>query len=388
MSVAAEVTAESICDAKIHCLRALHLLGVPPPEGEEFQAWQQGQARWWSAARLLGACWPHAGAACNCSAGKSGENPVQRRAASLESGAYAWMANPAVKLLSGSGSCDAGSAAMERAMPVGPPDSSLCCASGHAALAASPGLGGSALSAEPTPGLQLQQHGDGIVQVQVSSIRSEAPLAPLHPSPCQRSQGSGASQAEGSGASAAPTEPTVDRSAVDQACLAGTTAIVEQQEHQQPMHQQASFDSTDGGQRYSPEAKAEAAVVLDLLCSLLMLGWPCPNVEEGLRYVRFACKHLQGGRLKWRSSFRQVYADCRAALHLARRATWGTGPRRTQLLQQGPSGQPQAQGGPGIPAPLRASFLHSLSSMADPVAGRAISVEPVPRQASTIGDAG
>ena len=65
--------------------------------------------------------------------------------------------------------------------------------------------------------------------------------------------------------------------------------------------------------RYSPQAKAEAALLLDLLCTALLA--PGQPDAGGLRYVRWACRHLQGGPVRRDASpYWHTYDDCGEAL--------------------------------------------------------------------------
>jgi hypothetical protein len=56
-------------------------------------------------------------------------------------------------------------------------------------------------------------------------------------------------------------------------------------------HQQAAAELAGGDQRFSPRAKAEGAAVLDLLCCLVLTQQQAD--QQGLRYLRWACRYLQ-----------------------------------------------------------------------------------------------
>lgn len=138
--------AESLHEAKLHCLLALHLLGVPlpssgenagcrtpvamratflgtlaahaprpadlappwrhlrPAAADEFQGWlgRRGRRWWWrqagGIARLPAACL--GSSRCSCSRATD-DDPLQPRAAELQGGAYLWMARPDPRLAAG-----------------------------------------------------------------------------------------------------------------------------------------------------------------------------------------------------------------------------------------------------------------------------------------------
>lgn len=106
-----------------------------------------------------------------------------------------------------------------------------------------------------------------------------------------------------------------------------------------------------GNQRYSLEARGEAAVVLDLLVALLLAPQQGPADEDGLRYVRWACRRLQGGRPPRHSPLWPVYCDALEGLRRCQQGQWppvlpagqpGLGTLQQELPLDEPS-QPQVQ---------------------------------------------
>lgn len=104
--------------------------------------------------------------------------------------------------------------------------------------------------------------------------------------------------------------------------------------------------------------------MLDLLCTLLLAPQAPPDVA-GLRYVRWACRHLQGGRPGQHSPYAQTYRDALTAL------------RRAHQLHLMPAAQPRAPP-PGAAVPVetpsqqrlaRPSMQQSLSGIAGVVTG-------------------
>lgn len=59
--------------------------------------------------------------------------------------------------------------------------------------------------------------------------------------------------------------------------------------------------------------------MLELLCALLLVPLEAPPDEQGLRYLRWVCRHLQGGRPGRRSPYHQVYTDALKGVRAAQR---------------------------------------------------------------------
>lgn len=94
-----------------------------------------------------------------------------------------------------------------------------------------------------------------------------------------------------------------------------------------------------GDQRYSPEVRSEAALALDLLVSLLLAPQQGPADVEGLRYVRWACRRLQGGRPPRHGPLWTVYRDALEALQRCQQGQWPP----ALLVGQPPLGEVQPQ---------------------------------------------
>ena len=84
--------------------------------------------------------------------------------------------------------------------------------------------------------------------------------------------------------------------------------------------------------------------MLDLLTSLLLAPQQAQADEDGLRYVRWACRRLQGGRSPRRSPFWPVYQDALEGLRRCQQGQWPPPlPPGAQQQQQQEPEQPAAQ---------------------------------------------
>jgi hypothetical protein len=104
----------------------------------------------------------------------------------------------------------------------------------------------------------------------------------------------------------------------------GLSSFMGQQEEEQEaeQRQRRRFRLSGGDQRYSAEARSEAALALDLLVSLLLAPQQGPTDVEGLRYVRWACRLLHGGRPPKHSSLWPVYRDALEGLRWCQQGQW------------------------------------------------------------------
>ncbi|KAL4458480.1 hypothetical protein ABPG75_013345 [Micractinium tetrahymenae] len=169
--------------------------------------------------------------------------------------------------------------------------------------------------------------------------------------------------------------------AVDADLLQEAQHAVRAQQQREHLRQQAvAFGLSAADERYSPQAKAEAAIVLDLLCTLL-LAVPSRLADyEGTRYVRWACRHLQGGKVGRSSPFWPMYRDCEAALRsLNQRQAGGRG----GVAQQRGSPGPRPSASPPQLARRSVPFLpQTLVAIAGGVANAVASAGRAAKQAS------
>ena len=107
-------------------------------------------------------------------------------------------------------------------------------------------------------------------------------------------------------------------------------------------------------------------MVLDLLCSLLLAVPPRLVDAEGGRYVRWACQHLQGGRVRRSSPFWPIFHDCELGLRSAAAAQRAA---RKAGQQAQPPSTAHSQASSTLPQLSRRSApLQSLASIAGAVA--------------------